>query len=146
MTIVMRTPKDRLRHTLLFEFFLLLLCIPIMTFALGKPAEEVGAMSVMLSIAGASWNYMYNYLFDHALVRLNRPLYPRSGMLRIIHAVLFEITLLLITVPAVMLMLNFSFMKALMVDIGFAAFVPVYAFGYNMVYDRVFPPPVAEVA
>lgn len=99
MTIVMRTPKDRLRHTLLFEFFLLLLCIPIMTFALGKPAEEIGAMSVMLSIAGASWNYMYNYLFDHALVRLNKPLYPRSGMLRIIHAVLFEITLLIITVP-----------------------------------------------
>jgi len=117
-----------------------------MTFALGKPVEEIGAMSVMLSLAGASWNYMYNYLFDHALVRLNKPLYPRSGMLRVLHAILFEITLLVITVPAVMLMLNFSFMKALMVDIGFAAFVPVYAFGYNIVYDRVFPPPVAAVA
>jgi len=146
MNIAMRTPKDRLRHTIFFELFLLLLCVPVMSFALGKPMEEIGIMSLVLSLVGASWNYMYNYLFDHALVRLNKPLYPRSGMLRLIHAVFFELTLLIITVPTIMLQLNYTFMQALMVDIGFVVFVPVYAFAYNMMYDRVFPPPVAEVA
>ncbi|WP_074217041.1 PACE efflux transporter [Halodesulfovibrio marinisediminis] len=140
----MRTSTDRLRHTVFFELILLVICVPLLALLLNKPMGHVGAVSLMLSLAGATWNYIYNYLFDHALVRLNKPLYPRSGLLRTFHAVLFELSLLVITIPAVMIMMNLSFMQALMIDIGFVAFVPVYAFVYNIAYDRLFPLPTAE--
>lgn len=145
MNTAMRTPKDRVRHTILFEILLLVLCVPLLSFLLGKPLKDVGVMSAMLSIISAVWNYIYNYLFDHALLKLEKPLYPRSSKLRLTHALLFELTLLTISIPTVMIYLECSFIKALMVDIGFVAFVPVYAYVFNVMYDRVFPPPAAQL-
>lgn len=144
MKQIMRTSTDRLRHTVFFELILLIICVPLLSLLLDQPMGHVGAVSLMLSLAGATWNYVYNYLFDHALIRLNKPLYPRSTKLRTVHAVAFELTLLFITVPAVMIMMNFSFMQAVMLDIGFVFFVPVYAFAYNIAYDRIFPLPTAN--
>ncbi|WP_082936417.1 PACE efflux transporter [Halodesulfovibrio spirochaetisodalis] len=146
MNSEMRTTKDRLRHTVLFELLLLTICVPLMTYALGKPAKDVGLMSIFLSMTGATWNFCYNIIFDHVLIRLGVPLYPRNKPLRIIHSVLFELTLLTVTIPAVMFMLNYTFIEAFMVDISFVVLVPVYAFAFNLLYDRVFPPPVKEIS
>ena len=137
----MRTHKDRLRHTLLFECTLLAICIPFLAWILQQPASHIGLLSLMLSLAAMGWNYLYNLLFDHGLEWLGKPLYPRSLSLRIIHAVLFELGLLFVTIPAVMYWMNYSLIQALALDLSFIAMVPFYTVFFNSYYDRIFPVP-----
>lgn len=142
----MRTPKDRLRHTLLFELLLLAICVPLTAALLDKPMHTMGMLSLMLSLSAMTWNYFYNVAFDHALLRLGRPLYPRSARLRFAHASLFEVGFMAVSVPMVMWWLGFGFIKAFAYDAVFMVAVPLYAVAFNWAYDVVFPPPSMQTA
>ncbi len=135
----MRSNLDRLRHTVFFEVILLAICIPMFSWLFNKPAHQIGLLSIMLSLVAMFWNYIYNLLFDYGLRHCGRPLYPRSFSLRILHAVLFELGLLLVTIPAVMVFMNFSFLKALSIDLAFVILTPIFTVFYNYFYDMMFP-------
>lgn len=139
MNTTMRTTRDRIRHALLFEITLIILCTPLLSFILHKPLETLGTLSIGMSLMAMGWNYMYNVFFDHALLRLGKPLYPRSLSMRIAHALLFEVGFLFVSIPMVMWWLHFSFLKAVMFDLAFLVMVPIYTIFYNGIYDRVFP-------
>ena len=139
MNTSMRTSRDRIRHALLFEIIMILVCTPLLSFILHKPLETMGVMGVIMSLLAMGWNYLYNLLFDHALIRLDRPLYPRSLVMRTVHALLFEGGFALVSIPMVMVWLHFSFFNALMFDLAFLLVVPIYTLLYNGLYDRVFP-------
>jgi uncharacterized membrane protein len=62
----------------------------------------------------------------------------------VLHAALFEVGLTALLLPFVMLYLGIGPLEALLMDIGFAAFYMVYAFAFNLAYDRVFPLPQAQ--
>jgi len=140
----MRSSKDRLRHTLLFEISLLVIFVPLTVWLFNKPLTHMGGMSIAMSLIAMIGNYIYNLLFDHALVLMGKPLYPRGLWLRLVHAIFFEITLLFISVPMVMWVMEFGFMKALAFDLAFMLVVPLYTVFYNWVYDSVFPSPRVE--
>ncbi|MCG8636742.1 MAG: PACE efflux transporter, partial [Desulfobacterales bacterium] len=135
----MRSNFDRLRHTILFEVLLLAICIPLFSWVFDKPAHQIGLLSILLSLAAMSWNYIYNLMFDHGLRYLGKQLYPRSFPLRIFHAVLFELGLLFVSIPAVMYFMDFSFLQALTLDLAFVILTPVFTVFYNYFYDMVFP-------
>ncbi len=137
----MRTSKDRLRHTLLFEISLLVIFVPLTAWLFNKPMTHMGGMSIAMSLVAMTGNYIYNILFDHALVRMGKPLYPRGLKVRLVHAIFFEVTLLFISVPMVMWVMEFGFMKALAFDLAFMLVIPLYTLFYNWAYDSVFPPP-----
>jgi uncharacterized membrane protein len=61
--------------------------------------------------------------------------------LRVAHAVLFELGLLIVLMPFIAWYLGVSLMQALVMDISFALFYLVYAFFFNLAYDRIFPLP-----
>lgn len=140
----MRTTADRIRHTLLFEVIGLCTCTPLASWILGKGLAQIGVMSIGISITAMICNYVYNLLFDKALVALKRPVNVRPTWMRILHATLFEISLLTLTVPAVAWWLDMTLWHAFVTDIGFALFFLVYAFAYNWAYDIVFPMPVEQ--
>lgn len=142
MKTAMRSSKDRLRHTLLFEISLLVIFVPLTVWLFNKPIAHMGGMSIAMSLIAMIGNYIYNIIFDHALIRMEKPLYPRGLMLRIIHAVFFEITLLFISVPMVMWVMEFGFLKALTFDLAFMLIIPLYTLLYNWVYDSLFPMPI----
>ncbi|VVS93686.1 PACE efflux transporter [Desulfoluna spongiiphila] len=139
MNTTMRTTRDRLRHALLFEITLLMICVPLLSWVMHAPLEKMGALSITMSLMAMAWNYIYNILFDHALLRAGMPLYPRSMALRTAHALLFEAGLMCATIPLVMWWLHLSFYKALMLDLAFLVMVPIYTILYNGLYDRMFP-------
>ncbi len=139
MNAPMRTTRDRVRHALLFEIILIIVCTPLLSFILHKPLEAMGAMGLAMSLLAMGWNYLYNILFDRTLMRLGRPLYPRSLMMRMVHAILFEGGFALVSIPMVMVVLHLSFFQAVMFDLAFLVMVPIYTLVYNGVYDRVFP-------
>ena len=136
----MRTGADRLRHTLGFEGLGLMMSIPLFSLLTGQPVDHLGPLAIGLSLLATGWNYLYNLMVDHWMLRRLGRLEKRL-IERVLHALLFELGLLLVVLPLTALWLGISLWQALWLDIGFSLFFVLYAFGYNLAYDRLFPLP-----
>lgn len=136
----MRTVWDRIRHALSFEIIGLLLVIPLGALAFSKPIEDIGVIGVVGATLATLWNYAYNLIFDHAHKRFTGTTL-KSRRMRILHAFLFELGLLIVLLPFIAWYLNISLVEAFIMDAAFALFYLVYAYVFNLVYDRIFPLP-----
>jgi uncharacterized membrane protein len=140
MGISVRTSKDRIRHALSFEIIALLVVTPLGAWAFGLPMQQIGMVALAGATIATGWNYLYNLMFDHALLRIVGHV-RKSMVVRVLHAVLFETGLLLILLPFIAWYLDVSLIEAFLMDVSFAAFYLVYAFLFNWAYDVVFPVP-----
>jgi uncharacterized membrane protein len=101
--------------------------------------DSLGLLAVMTVIA-AVWNVAYNTSFDWAEGRLTgRTSDLRPTPLRMAHATGFELGLLSVSLPVVMVWTGMGWPQALLADLGLAAAYVVYAYVFNLGYDRVFP-------
>lgn len=139
----MRDTKDRLRHALSFEIIALFIVIPAGAWAFDLPLDNVGVVAVVSATIATGWNYLYNLLFDHALLRIAGHV-EKSLAVRILHAILFEGGLLMILLPFIAWYLGVGLVEAFLMDVSFAVFYLVYAFVFNWLYDLVFPVPAAS--
>ncbi len=142
----MRSTMDRLRHSILYELMLLAICTPLFSYLLHEPVAKIGGFGLMLSLSAMAWNYLYNLGFDRSLMALGRPLSPRGLRLRLIHAALFEVGFMCLTIPAVMWWMNYGLWQALTLELAFILIVPVYTLIYNWGYDLTFPMPAGLAA
>lgn len=124
--------NERILHSLLFEVIALSLLIPFGSFFSGIDTGSMTGLAVGLSLTAMCWNYVYNLIFDKYF-GANR--IHRSLNLRIVHAIVFEFGLLVVTLPAIMWMLNMDFINALILDIGMIIFFVIFAIVYNWCYD-----------
>ena len=122
----------------LFELFGILLFAPIAAFVLNENIMSVGILGIVISLIAMFWNFIYNLIFDKVEARLGMDRFARQPMTRVIHALLFEIGLLIPTVPLVAVWLGMSLWQAFLVDISFVVFFLVYAFIYNWVFDLIY--------
>lgn len=136
----MRSPLDRLRHALSFEILGLALLTPLGAFLFGVPIKDMGVVALVGATLATLWNYLYNWGFDHALLKL-RGSTLKTLRLRVVHAVLFEAGLLAALLPFIAWYLGIGLWAAFILDIGVAGFYLVYAFAFNWGYDRLFPLP-----
>ena len=136
----MRTFRDRLRHTLIFEAIALFLVAIPGGLILDRPIELMGALSLMFSVLAMAWNLVFNWGFD-LWDRRYRAMAKRGFGIRAVHAVLFEAGLLFAGLFLIAWWLGMSYRDALLLDISLSAFFVVYAFAYNWGYDLVFPVP-----
>ncbi|MBB3542356.1 PACE efflux transporter [Rhizobium sp. BK399] len=136
----MRKTADRIRHAISFELVGLALVTPLGALAFGMPMADIGVIGVAGATLATLWNYIYNLGFDHLMQRLTGGT-RKSVAIRVLHAVMFEVGLLLALLPMIAWYLDISVVQALMMDVSFALFYMVYAFVFNWVYDRVFPLP-----
>lgn len=134
----MRTRNDRLRHAIGFEFIGLLIATPLASWVAGVGLNHMGLLTLFFSLLATVWNYVYNIVFDHFLIK-----YQGNSLKSLYHRVLhtfgFEGGLLIVALPVMSWWLNISMLEALLMDLGFVAFYLVYAFVYNWVYDKLFP-------
>ena len=136
----MRNTRDRVRHAIIFEIIGLVLVTPLGAWAFGMPMVDIGVVALVGMGIGATWNYVYNLLFDLALVKLVGDV-RKSVVIRVVHAILFEIGFLIISVPFIAWYLQITLLHALMLDVSFSVFFMLYAFVYNWAYDLIFPVP-----
>lgn len=141
----MRTTPDRIRHAILFEVIGLVLMVGGAMLLTGFDLHALGLIGVVSSLVATLWNYVYNWLFDRAMLRL-RGSVAKTHPIRAVHAVLFEAGLLVLLLPFVAWVLDVSLWQAFLLDIGIAAFYVVYGYGFNWAYDRVFPLPGPSAA
>ena len=140
----MRTFVDRIRHTFLFEIIGIAICTPIASWVLNKGLIQIGVLSIVLSLSAMCLNYVFNLVFDLALIRLGKAVNVRPLWMRVLHAILFEASLMVLTIPMVAWWLGMTLWTAFFTDLGFTLFFIVYTFIYNWVYDVIFPMP-AEI-
>ena len=128
----------RVIHMLGFEFFALIIFAPLAALVLNKGLFEIASFGVIASVIAMLWNFIYNYMFDSAEKKLGKDRFRRSIMLRIFHALLFELGLLIATIPLVAFWLNMTLWQAFIVDIAFVIFFLLYAFVYNWLFDTIY--------
>ena len=136
----MRTTFDRIRQAILFEGIAFFLLVTTGLLFLGFSFKDIGVVAVFGSLVATGWNYAYNLGFDLTLLRLKNST-EKSLPARVIHAVGFEVTMLMIMLPFMMWWLDLSLLPALAYDMSFALFFMIYAFIFTWIYDSVFPAP-----
>lgn len=136
----MRTTFDRIRHAVLFEIIGLILFTLVGTWIFNTPMSNMGVIAIFGATLAMLWNYLYNLLFDHAMLRLRGRL-DKTVAMRALHAILFEIGLMILMLPFIMWYLGIGLVDALIMDMGYALFFMCYAFVFNWGYDIVFPIP-----
>lgn len=136
----MRRTADRIRHAISFEVIALAIITPLGAWVFDTALRDMGVVTVVSATIATGWNYLYNLLFDHAMLRRRGDVH-KTPAIRVLHAVLFEAGLLVVLIPFIALFLGVSLWTAFVMDVAFAGFYLVYAFCFNWAYDVIFPIP-----
>ena len=128
---------ERVCQAIGFEGLALLICTPLLVWITGRPALEMGAVTLGISLLALSWNVIFNSLFDRLKLRLKL---ANGVWTRVLHALMFEGGLIIVAVPLIAWWLNISLMQAFILDIGvllfFLPYTYVYHWGYDVVRER----------
>lgn len=133
-TAPIKSLRERFFQALLFEAIAVVLCSVVGAWLLGYSLAHMGALTVAISTVAMLWNMAFNALFDRLQNRMG---FHRGVVARVLHAIGFEIGLLLAIVPMAAWWLDISLWRAFWLDIGVALFFLPYTFLYNLAYDTL---------
>lgn len=136
----MRTTRDRIRHAVSFEIIGLAIVTPLGAWTFGMPMHDIGVIGIASATIATLWNYIYNLGFDAIMQRVRRST-AKTVPIRLAHAVLFEVGLLVVLLPPIAWYLGIGLLQAFLMDVSFALFYMGYALVFNWAYDRLFPLP-----
>lgn len=129
-----KTKKERLLHALMFEAIALAICAPALAWIMDKPIATSASLTVMNASCAMIMNIIFNTLFDRVEKKMG---FDRTVLVRMIHASLFEVSLLALIVPLGALLLNISLYASLAMNIGLIFFFLPYTYIYNLAYDKL---------
>lgn len=136
----LRSLPDRIRQIALFEVGGLVLITPPFAWASGVELGASLALLALIALIAALWNAGYNTCFDWIEGRLTgRTADRRPFRLRAAHAIGFEGGLLAMSLPVIVWGADMGWVEALVADLALATAYVLYAFGFNVAYDRLFP-------
>ncbi|MFT8418163.1 MAG: PACE efflux transporter [Acetobacter sp.] len=138
--VPMRSRLDHLRRAVLFEALALSITIPTGSTLFGLHESAMGVIGIGSAITAMVWNYLYNLTFDRLMARLYHTT-RKSLRMRVVHTLVFEAGLQVALVPGIALYTHASMLATLPLSLSLALFYLVYAFLFNLAYDRVFPLP-----
>ncbi|MDD0973989.1 PACE efflux transporter [Pseudomonas fontis] len=121
------------------------LCLSTLGLALlsGTAPSNTGPLAVLITTIAMAWNFIYNTLFEWWESRqLTR---GRSVARRVVHAIGFQLTLVVYLIPLIAWWLGISLWEAFLVDLAFIVLIPCYTFAYNWLFDRVFGLPASAL-
>ncbi|MCU4674157.1 PACE efflux transporter [Catenovulum sp. 2E275] len=126
--------KERIFHSMLFEIVALIILIPLGSLLSELSTKNLTVITITLGLIAMCWNFVYNKIFDHFFGE-NR--IDRGILIRIVHGVLFEAGLVVLTLPIIMYLLNIDFLNALKLDLGIIIFFLIFAIIFNWSYDKL---------
>lgn len=129
-----KSVKERFFHALGFEVLAIAICAPLGAWLLGYPLAHIGLLTLMISLMAMGWNMAFNALFDRVQRRLG---FKRTLAIRVVHALLFEVGLILAVVPVAAWWLGIGLWEAFVLDIGIVLFFLPYTFAFNWSYDHL---------
>lgn len=137
-----RSLRERLLQTVCFELGGVVVATPIYMIVTGNTAAEGAVLVIALAIVVMVWSPLHNSIFDILEWRLlRRVASDRPHGWRIVHAMSHEVTSLVVTVPAILMLTDHTLLEAVLLDIGLTVIYIVYAYLFHVIYDRLRPVP-----
>ena len=133
--------KRKIVYVVSFELIAIVLASTLLRWLSDSPVVTAGITAAASSTIAMAWNYVYNSLFEQWEARQARK--GRSLLRRAVHAVGFEAGLVVMLVPLFAWVLGVSLLAALLLNAAMIVFFLVYAFLFNLVFDRVFGLPLS---
>ena len=137
--VKLRSLKDRIRYTVIFETILLTMLVPAGMIFYDRDILDIGLLGVVLVVKAMVLNIIYNWVFDRLEARTGRVASDRPHKLRIIHAIGFEVTLAITSIPIYTWWLKITVLEAILIDVVVTTFIVGYTYIFTLVYDVVFP-------
>jgi uncharacterized membrane protein len=137
---VIRSRRERIIQTLAYELGGLLIASPVWSLVSGASGEESLLLLGCLSLAVMLWAAVYNTAYDIAEHRLtgwvasNRP-----HNWRILHAIGYEASAVVVTTPLLVTVAGFTLLQALAADLGLTVLYAAYGYVFHIIFDRLRP-------
>lgn len=134
MSKYQKTLTERVFHAISFEIVAILITAPLSAWVLGRSIFQMGMIAVVLSSLAMILNLVYNIIFDRfwPLSKGSRPI-----KIRIIHAIGFELSFIVIGVPILAILLSMTLWNAFVLEMGFFIFFLFYTYAFNLGYDKL---------
>jgi len=107
----------------------------------GDSVGHTGPLSVMITTIAVTWNFIYNILYEKWEARQDSK--SRTVKRRIVHAIGFQITLVIFLIPLIAWWMDISLVAAFWLDVAFIIIIPIYTFIFNWTFDKLFGLPVS---
>ncbi len=128
--------KRRLVYVSLFEIIAIILSTLLLMLLSGSSAQGSLPMAVAISVIAVIWNYIFNALFEAWEKRYR--IAQRGLKIRMFHASMFELGLLLFTLPLYMLWYQVGVWQALGMEFALLIFFFFYTFIFTWLFDKFF--------
>ena len=124
----------RIVHAVLYEIFALLCIAHLLPLITHADVQKSLVMGVFFSLAALLWNVIFNVTFDWFLVNIRQNTH-KSAAVRVAHALLFEGTFVVLTLPVLAWVLGLTLWGAMKLEAVLIIFITVYTFVFNIVFD-----------
>lgn len=109
----------------------------------GHAPSSTGPLAVVITTIAVSWNFIYNYLFE--LWESRQVSRTRTLKRRILHAVGFQLTLVVYLIPLIAWWMGITLWQALLLDMALIVIIPCYTFLFNWAFDKLFGLPASAL-
>lgn len=109
----------------------------------GSTPSSTGPLAVIITTIAVSWNLIYNYLYEFWESR--QASRTRTLKRRILHAVGFQLTLVVYLIPLIAWWMEISLLQALLLDMALIVIIPCYTFVFNWAFDKIFGLPTSAL-
>lgn len=133
--------KRRVVYVSLYEFFAMVLSAVVFAASSEHDLGSSGVLAVLTSLTAASWNFVFNLMFEAWEAR--QPVKGRSVSRRIAHAIGFEGGLAVFLIPLIAWWLDLGLWPALVLNTGLMVFFLVYTYVFAWAFDKVFGLPAS---
>lgn len=109
----------------------------------GHAPSSTGPLAVVITTIAVSWNFIYNYVFEWWESRqVSR---TRTLKRRILHAIGFQLTLVVYLIPLIAWWMGITLWQALLLDMALIVIIPCYTFLFNWAFDKLFGLPASAL-
>ena len=109
----------------------------------GHAPSTTGPLAVVITTIAVSWNFIYNYVFEWWESR--QASRARTLKRRILHAVGFQLTLVVYLIPLIAWWMGITLWQALLLDMALIVIIPCYTFLFNWAFDKLFGLPASAL-
>lgn len=109
----------------------------------GHAPSTTGPLAVVITTIAVSWNFIYNSLFEWWESR--QASRTRTLKRRILHAVGFQLTLVVYLIPLIAWWMGITLWQALLLDMALIVIIPCYTFLFNWAFDKLFGLPASAL-
>ncbi|AWA46674.1 MULTISPECIES: PACE efflux transporter [Acinetobacter] len=132
----MQGMKRRVTYVFFYEVLSFLICAMILAVLSGSTISHTGPLSLLIAVIAVSVNFFYNYAFEWWEKRQHSK--TRTIFRRVVHAIGFQVVLVIILIPLIAWWMQISLVKAFLLDFSLMIIIPCYTFVYNYFFDHLF--------